>query len=158
MQAKLHNNLYDLAENGIHQTASSDGANNLTLDLLNVTDLDTLQHDATDCEEILIMDGETEVGCYYDYVNFKGLTVDEGGTHVTTKQDSIVRQVAKLRQTVATQAEVIATQEATIEAQAATIEAQEAEIASLTESQATQDENIELIGDAVLEISEVVYE
>lgn len=145
MQAKLNEHLYDLAENGTHQTPQPDGANNLTLDLINVSDLDALREDATDCEEIVIIDDGAEIGCYYDYVHFRGLAVEETEVHVSLQQDSIVRQVEKLRQTVADQSEIIASQEATIEAQAATIEAQEAEIAFLTDTNDMQDANIDYI-------------
>lgn len=154
MQAKLKSNLYDLADSGIHQQNIPDGANVLSLDLLNVPDLDTLRSDATDCEVIQIMDGETETAAYYDYVTLRNIAVnaETETTTVMMKQESIVRQVTKLRQTVASQAATIASQAQTIADQAATIANQQALIEDLNSSQADQDDQITEIQEVLVEM------
>lgn len=145
MQAKLKENLYTLTEGGIRQQNQNDGANVLSLVLTDVEDLDTLRADATDCEEIAIMDGEVVKQTFEDYTKFRSLFEAEGETTVTVQQENLVKQVAVLRGRVADQAATIAEQAQTIAQQEQTIESQAAEIASLNNSQEAQDANIDYI-------------
>lgn len=82
----------------------------------------------------------------------------ENTVEVYLQQDNTLTKLEKLTTKVAEQAETIAEQASTIEAQAATIQEQSARIAELEGSQADQDENIEGLGDAIIEMSEIVYQ
>lgn len=150
MQAKLKTKTYDLVDNGVRQSNASDGANVLGLVLTNVEDMNELISEATGCQKVEILDGETVVQTYEDYVNFQSVSATEDRVEVVMFQPSLVQQVANLKTTVKEQ-------ERTIEAQAQTIAEQEATIADLQNSQDAQDVDISDITDAVLEISEIVY-
>lgn len=151
MQAKLKTKTYDLVDNGVRQSNASDGANVLGLVLTNVEDMNELISEATGCQKVEILDGETVVQTYEDYVNFQSVSATEDRVEVVMFQPSLVQQVANLKTTVKEQ-------ERTIEAQAQTIAEQEATILALQESQTEQDESIEGLGDAIIEMSEIVYE
>lgn len=151
MQAKLKTKTYDLVDNGVRQSNASDGANVLGLVLTNVEDMNELISEATGCQKVEILDGDTVVQTYEDYVNFQSVSATEDRVEVVMFQPSLVQQVANLKTTVKEQ-------ERTIEAQAQTIAEQEATILSLQESQTEQDESIEGLGDAIIEMSEIVYE
>ena len=151
MQAKLKTKTYDLVDNGVRQSNASDGANVLGLVLTNVEDMNELIEEATGCAKVEILDGDTVVQTYEDYVNFQSVSATEDRVEVVMFQPSLVQQVATLKVTVKEQ-------ERTIEAQAQTIAEQEATILSLQESQTEQDESIEGLGDAIIEMSEIVYE
>ena len=151
MQARLKTKTYDLVDNGVRQSNASDGANVLGLVLTNVEDMNELIEEATGCQKVEILDGDTVVQTYEDYVNFQSVSATEDRVEVVMFQPSLVQQVANLKVTVKEQ-------ERTIEAQAQTIAEQEATILALQESQTEQDENIEGLGDAIIEMSEIVYE
>jgi hypothetical protein len=151
MQAKLKTKTYDLVDNGVRQSNASDGANVLGLVLTNVEDMNELIEEATGCQKVEILDGETVVQTYEDYVNFQSVSATEDRVEVVMFQPSLVQQVANLKTTVKEQ-------ERTIEAQAQTIAEQEATIVALKDSQTEQDESIEGLGDAIIEMSEIVYE
>ena len=151
MQAKLKTKTYDLVDNGVRQSNQADGANVLGLVLTNVEDMNELISEATGCAKVEILDGDTVVQTYEDYVNFQSVSATEDRVEVVMFQPSLVQQVANLKTTVKEQ-------ERTIEAQAQTIAEQEATILSLQESQTEQDESIEGLGDAIIEMSEIVYE
>lgn len=151
MQARLKTKTYDLVDNGVRQSNASDGANVLGLVLTNVEDMNELILEATGCAKVEILDGETVVQTYEDYVNFQSVSATEDRVEVVMFQPSLVQQVANLKTTVKEQ-------ERTIEAQAQTIAEQEATILALQESQTEQDESIEGLGDAIIEMSEIVYE
>lgn len=151
MQARLKTKTYDLVDNGVRQSNASDGANVLGLVLTNVEDMNELISEATGCAKVEILDGETVVQTYEDYVNFQSVSATEDRVEVVMFQPSLVQQVANLKATVKEQ-------ERTIEAQAQTIAEQEATILALQESQTEQDESIEGLGDAIIEMSEIVYE
>ena len=151
MQAKLKTKTYDLVDNGVRQSNASDGANVLGLVLTNVEDMNELISEATGCQKVEILDGDTVVQTYEDYINFQSVSATEDRVEVVMFQPSLVQQVANLKTTVKEQ-------ERTIEAQAQTIAEQEATILALQESQTEQDESIEGLGDAIIEMSEIVYE
>ena len=151
MQAKLKTKTYDLVDNGVRQSNASDGANVLGLVLTNVEDMNELIEEATGCQKVEILDGDTVVQTYEDYVNFQSVSATEDRVEVVMFQPSLVQQVANLKATVKEQ-------ERTIEAQAQTIAEQEATIVALQESQTEQDDSIEGLGDAIIEMSEIVYE
>lgn len=151
MQAKLKTKTYDLVDNGVRQSNASDGANVLGLVLTNVEDMNELISEATGCQKVEILDGETVVQTYEDYTNFQSVSATEDRVEVVMFQPSLVQQVANLKTTVKEQ-------ERTIEAQAQTIAEQEATILALQDSQTEQDESIEGLGDAIIEMSEIVYE
>lgn len=151
MQARLKTKTYDLVDNGVRQSNASDGANVLGLVLTNVEDMNELISEATGCQKVEILDGETVVQTYEDYINFQSVSATEDRVEVVMFQPSLVQQVANLKVTVKEQ-------ERTIQAQAQTIAEQEATILALQESQTEQDESIEGLGDAIIEMSEIVYE
>ena len=151
MQARLKTKTYDLVDNGVRQSNASDGANVLGLVLTNVEDMNELISEATGCQKVEILDGDTVVQTYEDYINFQSVSATEDRVEVVMFQPSLVQQVANLKTTVKEQ-------ERTIEAQAQTIAEQEATILALQESQTEQDESIEGLGDAIIEMSEIVYE
>lgn len=150
MQAKFKTKTYDCLNT--MQDNQNDGANRLTIILANVEDINEVKEEAIGCALIQILDGEQVVQSYEDYTKYQSLFTDaEGNVEVTVAQPSLVQQVVDLKATVKAQATVIAEQESTIQAQAQTI-------AELEASQAEQDENIEGLGDAIIEMSEIVYE
>ena len=167
MQVKFHTTSYNLTENGIKNTNQPDGSNVLSLELTDITDITALTEDATNAEDIVILNGSAVYQEYLDYTALRGVTLDAetGLVTVTVRQESLVRQVGTLRERnralkaqVNAQAETIAQQGNTIESQAtiiaqqaATIDEQAQRITELEQSQAEQD-------DEITEIQEVLVE
>ena len=147
MQAKFKTTLYDLTEDGIKQTNQPDGSNVLSLTLLNVTDTTALLSEAEGAEDIQILNGSEVTQEYLDYTTLRGLSVDsEAGTvTVTVRQESLVKQVAVLRERNRALAEKNAALEHRVSEQAETIEVQRAMIAELEDSQETQNEAIDYL-------------
>lgn len=147
MQVKFKTTLYDLTDDGVKQTNQPDGSNVLSLTLLNVTDTTALLSEAEGAEDIQILNGSEIAQEYLDYTTLRGLSVDsEAGTvTVTVRQESLVKQVAVLRERNRALAEKNATLENRVSEQAETIEAQRAMIAELEDSQETQNEAIDYL-------------
>lgn len=145
MQARLKTKTYDLVDNGVRQSNASDGANVLGLVLTNVEDMNELISEATGCAKVEILDGETVVQTYEDYVNFQSVSATEDRVEVVMYQPSLVQQVANLKVTVKEQERTIEAQAQTIAEQEATIVEQSEKIASLEDSQEVQDGYIDYI-------------
>lgn len=137
MQVEFKTKKYDLADGGIHHTYMSDGANILTIDVVNVESIDELITEATDCDKITVYDGESVDAVYEDYVNFQNIVTNGDYVEVTVSQPSMVQQVVLLKNKIAEQQEVI--------------NIQAAHIADLESSQKDQD-------DQITEIQEVLVE
>ena len=167
MQVKFHTTSYNLTENGIKNTNQPDGSNVLSLELTDIQDITALTEDATDAEDIVILNGGSIYQEYLDYTVLRSVSMDAETNlvTVTVRQESLVKQVDTLRtrnralqERVALQAETIAQQGNTIESQATliaqqtvTIDGQAQRIAELEQSQAEQD-------DEITEIQEVLVE
>lgn len=150
MQAKFKTKTYDCLN--VRQSNANDGANTLSLVLANIEDLEEVKAEATDCDHIEILDGETVTQTYDDYVNFRSIAQAEDQVEVVVNQPSLVKQVANLKATVQEQAAVIEGQAQTIAEQAATIANQAEMIAGLEASQADQDDQITEIQEVIVEM------
>ena len=142
MEVKLKTKTYDLAETE-RQSNMADGANMLGLSLANVTDINEVIEEATDCEKVEIIDGGVTIRTYEDYTNFMSVSVANDIVDVVMYQPSLVKQVENLKVTVREQKEII--------------DAQAERIAELQDSQEVQDGDINDLTDAMLEMSEIVY-
>ena len=142
MQAKFKTKTYECFD--VRQSNANDGANALTLVLTDVEDINELIEEATGCDLIEILNGGVVTQIYEDYIKFMSEAMAGDSVEVSVCQPSLVQQVLTLK--------------ATVKAQAQTIAEQEAIIAQLETSQAQQDEDIEGLGDAIVEMSEIVYE
>ena len=161
MQVKFHENLYALTENGVKQTNASDGSNVLTLELMDITDLDALTQDAAGAEDIQILNGDSIYQEYLDYIVLRSVTLDAdtGVVTVTVHQESFIRQINTLRERnlvlqmqISAQSQVIVSQGETIEAQSKTIQMQASKIAELEQSQEEQDTEITEIQEVLVEM------
>ena len=151
MKAKFKTKSYDLVPGGVRQTNKNDGANELGLVLENVESLDELIEEATDCTRVEILDEETVVQVYEDYTNFMSISKYGEQVEVRMYQPNSIQKIADLQALVAEQADTIAAQNEKIAEQDNTI-------ADLEASQVDQDTSIEELGDAIIEMSEIVYE
>lgn len=153
MQVKFHTALYDLTDNGIHQTNQPDGSNVLALDITGVTDTTALTEDATDAEDIIILNGDSIYQEYLDYTSLRSVVLDAETeiVTVTVRQESLVKQVETLRErNKALKAQVVS-QADVIDRQSVVIAEQAEQIRALEASQAEQD-------DEITEIQEVLVE
>lgn len=141
-EAKFKTKTYECVD--VRSSYSSDGANELTLALTNVEDINELIEEATGCDHIEILEDGVVTQIFEDYIKFMSEAMAGDSVEVSVCQPSLVQQVVTLK--------------ATVKAQAQTIAEQEAIIAQLETSQANQDEDIEGLGDAIVEMSEIVYE
>ena len=152
MKAKFKTKSYDLIPGGVRQTNRNDGANELGLVLENGESLDELIEEATGCTRVeIIEDEETVIQVYEDYTNFMSVSKYGEQVEVRMYQPNSVQKIAALQALVAEQADTIAAQNEKIAEQDNTI-------ADLEASQVDQDTNIEELGDAIIEMSEIVYE
>lgn len=154
MQVKFKTETYDCLS--VRQSNSNDGANRLALLLENVDSIDELKEEVTGCERIEVTDG-SDIQVYEDYINYVGISEGEGTVEVNLQQDNAIKKLEKLTAVVAEQKAVIAEQAQTIAEQQNMISEQANRIAELEGSQSEQDENIEGLGDAIIEMSEIVY-
>ena len=108
MQVKFKTKSYDCLD--IRQGNSNDGANTLQIVVGNVEDINELKTEATDCARIEIMDGDSVIQVFDDYINFISVSSSNEVCEVTVSQPSLVQQVNDLRQLVINQSEIIAVQ------------------------------------------------
>lgn len=153
MQVKFHTNLYTLTDNGISQTNQPDGSNVLALDLTGVTDTTALTEDATDAEDIIILNGDSIYQEYLDYTALRSVVLDAETeiVTVTVRQESLVKQVETLRERNKALKAQVALQADVIDRQSVVIAEQAEQIRALEASQAEQD-------DEITEIQEVLVE
>lgn len=142
-EAKFKTKTYECVD--VRSSYSSDGANELTLALTNVEDINELIEEATDCDHIEILEDGVVTQIFEDYIKFMSEAMAGDSVEISVCQPSLVQQVVTLKATVKAQAKVIADQEATIKEQEQTINQQTEQIASLQESQEVQDGYIDYI-------------
>lgn len=154
MQVKFHETPYTLTENGIHQTNQPDGANVLALDITGVTDITALTADATDAEDIIILNGDSIYQEYLDYTSLRSVVLDaETETvTVTVRQESLVKQVETLRERNKALKAQVASQADVINRQSVVIAEQAEQIRALEASQAEQDDEITEIQEVLVEM------
>ena len=142
MQVTFKTKTYDLASEP-QGMPMNNGANLLKLIISGALSLDEIIEEATNCPKIEVKEDDQVLYVFDDYTIFQNITRSDDVIEVTVSQPSIVQQLINLKQLVKDQAE--------------TIRVQQEAILTLQQSQDNQDSNIEGLGDAIIEMSEIIY-